>query len=117
MKALCNLITKKIEGFSRWDEIPCDPEFYIVVDIDHDPDMENERLNDTNDGLRPITQTEIDADAAEAKTIEADIEVSLDSTVKAFALVVLDEVNILRVAAGLPTRTVQQLKDAVEAKL
>lgn len=62
---------------------------------------------------RDLTPTEIDA----AKTIKADIESRFDPTLKAFALVVLSEINALRVAAGLPTRTVQQLKNAVKAKL
>lgn len=47
----------------------------------------------------------------------ADIEAQFDQPLKAFALVVLNEINILREALGLPERTVQQLKDAVEAKL
>ena len=62
---------------------------------------------------RPRTAEEIDA----ALIKEADIEAKFDPTLKAFALVVLSEINILRVAAGLPERTVQQLKDAVKAKL
>lgn len=36
---------------------------------------------------------------------------------KAFALVVLDEINTLRVAAGLNPRTVNQLKTAIRSKL
>ena len=47
----------------------------------------------------------------------ADIEIQFDDPLRAFSLVVLSEINILRIAAGLPERTVQQLKDAVKAKL
>ena len=47
----------------------------------------------------------------------ADIEKQFDQPLKAFALVVLSEINILRVAAGLPERTAQQLKDAVKVRL
>lgn len=36
---------------------------------------------------------------------------------KAFALIVLDEVNILRTQAGLSERTVQQLKNAIAARM
>jgi hypothetical protein len=36
---------------------------------------------------------------------------------KAFALIVLDEINILRAAAGLAPRTPEQLKTAHRAKL
>ena len=45
-----------------------------------------------------------------------DFEESFPVLVKAFALVVLDEVNILRAVAGLPERTTQQLKQAVKNK-
>lgn len=47
----------------------------------------------------------------------ADFETQFSSTLKAFALVMLSEINILRLAAGLPERTLQQLKDAVKANL
>ena len=117
MKVLCNLITKKIEGYSRRDDIPFEPSTHIVLNINYTPDVETERLNNTNDGLRPITQGEIDSDIATELDEEADIEVSLNSTNKAFALVVLDEINILRSQVGLSTRSLQQLKNAVKAKL
>jgi len=61
----------------------------------------------------PMTPQEED----DAKTLEADIEVNFNSTLKAFALVVLSEINTLRANAGLPERTVQQLKSAIKAKL
>ena len=48
---------------------------------------------------------------------QADIEQQFDSTLKAFAIVVLDEINLLRVNAGLSERTITQLKTAVKAKL
>jgi hypothetical protein len=40
-----------------------------------------------------------------------------DLALKAFALIVLDEINILRSVAGLAPRTPAQLKDAHRAKL
>lgn len=67
--------------------------------------------------IREITQADIDYYNETKKTEEADIEIQFDSTLTAFALVVLNEINILREAAGLPERTVQQLKDAVKARL
>ena len=118
MKVLCNLTTKKIIGFSRWDEIPHDPEFYIVLDVTEVPSVENERLNDTNDGLRPATQAEIDADIETEK--DSQITRNLNngaSTQKAIALTLFDEINVLRVNAGLPEITVTQLKAAVKTKL
>ena len=67
--------------------------------------------------IKPVTQADIDAYNDAKKTQEADIEVIFDSTLKAFALTVLEEINLLRVAAGLPERTVVQLKTAIKAKL
>lgn len=40
-----------------------------------------------------------------------------ESVFKAFALVVLDEINLLRAAAGLSSRTVDQLKTAISNKM
>lgn len=47
----------------------------------------------------------------------ANIEQHFDPLLKAFALVVLDEINLLRTQAGLPARSVAQLKNAVKQKL
>ena len=117
MKVLCNLTTKKIEGFSRWDSFIFDSETHIEITVDVIPNFENDRLNDTNDGLRLVTSEELIAEAIIAKTELADIEVQFSQPEKALALVLLSELNILRVAAGLPERTVQQLKDAIETRL
>jgi len=46
----------------------------------------------------------------------SDFEMQFDKLLKAFALVVLDEINALRTQAGLATRTVAQLKTAVRNK-
>ena len=65
----------------------------------------------------PPTQAEIDADQQvqldnfNSQVMEADL------ALKAFALIVLDEINILRAAAGLVARTPAQLKTAHRAKL
>lgn len=56
------------------------------------------------------------AQAAEALDNAKDITISLDKLTKAFALVVLDEINVLRDEHGLSQRTVNQLRDAVKAK-
>lgn len=47
----------------------------------------------------------------------ADIQTKFDPLLKAFALVVLDEINALRTQAALPVRTVQGIKNAIKAKL
>lgn len=59
-------------------------------------------------------RTEIEAQDLIEK---ADIEIRFDNTLRAFALVVLDEINVIRQNAGLSPRTLTQLKDAVKAKL
>jgi len=75
-------------------------------------------------GIKQITQTDVDTHNDYKKTKEADVEVEFDSTLKAFALVMLDEINLLRDEVqklkgdtSLPERTVSQLKGAVKAKL
>ncbi len=45
-----------------------------------------------------------------------DLTISFDRLLKAFALVVLDEINLLRTKAGLAERTIEQLKNAVKVK-
>ncbi len=67
--------------------------------------------------IKAVTQEDIDAYHEEKKEQRADIDTVFDPTLKAFALVVLDEINILRVAAELPERTVAQLKTAIKTKL
>jgi len=52
-----------------------------------------------------------------AQEMEDAKDAQADEIIKAFALVVLGEINILRVQAGLSERTVQQLKNAVKGKL
>jgi len=91
------MLTKKVDGLS----ITCSAE------------EEAEILAEWEENTRPRTSEEIET----VLTNKADIEVQFSEPLKAFALVVLDEINILRVAAGLPERTVQQLKNAVKTKL
>lgn len=56
--------------------------------------------------------------AAQAGGRSADLyELALKRVLKAFALVVLDEVNILRQRANLTPRTAGQINDAIKAKL
>lgn len=47
----------------------------------------------------------------------ADIIDSVESYEKAFALIVMDELNILRALHGLPDRTPAQLKNALRARM
>lgn len=64
MKVLCNLATKKIEGFSRWDDISFDSSTHIVLIVTKVPDMESDKLNETGDGIEkalPPTEAELAA--------------------------------------------------------
>lgn len=56
---------------------------------------------------------------AQAKAYPVDVfeRVAVKRVLKAFALVVLDEVNILRVEAGLTERTADQIITAIKARL
>lgn len=51
------------------------------------------------------------------KEAAANIEERFNDTLKAFALVILDEINLLRVQGGLTPRTINQLKSAIKGKL
>lgn len=62
---------------------------------------------------RVKTLAEIEAE----KNAMSDFEQQFDPVLKAFALVVLDEINLLRVNAGLTERTKEQLKQAINSKL
>lgn len=57
--------------------------------------------------------------AAQQKEYAPDLHEHLKAkrVLKAFAAVMLDEINILRGAAGLPERTEGQLRQAIKAKL
>lgn len=52
-----------------------------------------------------------------ANTFLDQLEEPIGILVQALALVVLDEVNALRSAAGLPARTVNQLRGSIKAKV
>ena len=109
MKVLCNKITKKIEGFNRWDDFVIDID-HVQLTIDYIPDNDKERLNDTNDGLRPITQAEIDAE----KAIEAAQIVdspALKSAIEEFS-------SILQAASiPVPADIMNRITNRVKAKL
>ena len=89
MKILCNKTTKKIEGFTKWDNIEHDLATHIVLDVDYVPDMETERLNDNEDGVRSATQAELDADA-DAELDEKVNFANVDPFLKAYVLAVND---------------------------
>jgi hypothetical protein len=63
-----------------------------------------------------IPQALKDTAKSEAQEERKDFEVQFQKLLKAFALVVLDEINVLRQQHGLPVRTTAQLKAAVKAR-
>ena len=119
MKCLCNLTTKKIETYIRNGDIDFNPVTHVVLDVTTEPDLETDRLNDDNNGLRPATSQELTSDGENKKDILISQELELNNLNinKAIALTVLDEINLLRVNAGLQERTVRQFKAAVKARL
>lgn len=58
-----------------------------------------------------VVEKQVELDDINDKVMDSDL------ALKAFALIVLDEINILRAAAGLVARTPAQLKTAHRAKL
>jgi hypothetical protein len=65
----------------------------------------------------PPTQAELDADQQAQLDGLNDKVMDSDLALKAFALIVLDEINAMRAGAGLNARTPAQLKAAHRAKL
>lgn len=66
--------------------------------------------------------SQVDRDAVDLAKSEADKDstadtIDADPYLRAFALVMLDEINLLRTNAGLSTRTALQIKTAVRSKL
>lgn len=72
-----------------------------------------------HDGAVP-DQAEIDAHLQPAGSTHQQLADAIefqDKVFKGFALTVLDEINLLRVNAGLSSRTLRQLKNAIKAKM
>lgn len=65
----------------------------------------------------PLTQEEEDAIEDDRKESSVNRVLVSDDAIKAFALAVLDEINLLRSEHSLAPRTVQQLRDAIKSKL
>ena len=63
---------------------------------------------------RDAVDTQVVSDNRDAKANQLD---GLEDILRAFALVVLDEFNVLRAQHGLAARTIAQLKSAIRGKL
>jgi len=72
MKVLCNKTTKKTKSFLRWGDIPFDPLTHVVLDVTEIPNMELDKLNNTNDGIIKATQATID-DAGFNAQVDAEL--------------------------------------------
>ena len=85
------------------------------------PTVESKYWNISGDTVSEMSQPQKDAiDAAELEVRRDGVSDQLDPVediLRAFALVVLDEINTLRSQHGLANRTIAQLKNAVRAKL
>jgi len=99
---------------------------YDVADWIIEPDMaavvgyEPKHWEVSGDVVSLMSQ--VDRDAVDAALLEAENDNVAGRLVvsgfdKAFALIMLDEINILRSAAGLGNRTAAQLKTALRNKL
>lgn len=96
MKVLCNKTTKKIEGFVRFGGFEHDPLTHIELIVTNIPDMGNERLNDTEDDLRPMTAGEVTAQTEKEKdnTVNAEFTPALLALINA-----LDPANATAIIA------------------
>ena len=85
MKVLCNLATKKIEGYSNWDDIAFNPDTHTVLEVLDVPDMELDKLNDTNDAIVKLTDNELAAleNGKYIKSIADAIQSELDKAAQA----------------------------------
>ena len=98
----------------RWvKEVVVDPSFDSETEVKTGP-VETVTFDEWRkvSTVRAKTSAELD-DEADA---DADRIFVRDKTLKALSLVILDEINLLRVEHSLPARTAVQLRNAVSAK-
>ena len=77
MEILCNKSTSKVEGFLRHDNFNFNPATHVVVTVDKEVDDKLYRLNNTEDGVRLATQTEIDTEIEAEKDARVDAELGI----------------------------------------
>ena len=112
---LCDRTSLQVKGSGQDEPASGAGEIAFVVPLVV-PDLGAVRWNgnDATPDLRPSTAQELADDADAEKDTKADLP---DEILKAFALVMLDEINELRAVHGRATITRAQLKAAVKAKL
>jgi len=93
--------------------------FHAVTDPTARALLDTDELADLRwDGATVVRRDQADIDARiRADTIAGDDSHFENDRIKALLLVLLDEINVLRTAAGLPPRTVQQAQTAYTTKL
>lgn len=93
------------------------PDLSAVVDV---PPRYWKVVGDTLQPMRQAERDAVDQARADAQTAEERAQAKLElerKTLKAFALTLLDEINLLRSQHALPERTAQQLQTALENKV
>lgn len=112
---VCNRQSKNILTWVARETVPFNSVIEVGFPIDREPDLDKEIWNGAVD-LRLRTAAEKQVVDNNVKDSKSDIN-NIDPLAKAIALVFFDEINILRVNAGLTPRTRTQLKTAIRSKL
>jgi hypothetical protein len=118
MATVINRITKQVIRSAHTPDYPTD-EWIINPDL---PECQPKWWKIVGDEVLEMSQSEKDiitqAEQAQSSLnmeLAKDIDM-LETLNRALALVVLDEINLLRVEAGLSERTVEQLRTSVKNK-
>tara|TARA_R110000803_G_scaffold80261_2_gene146033 strand:+ start:223 stop:570 length:348 start_codon:yes stop_codon:yes gene_type:complete len=110
----CNRTNGRIVEYLRGSEPEAEAN-HIVFAVPGEVDMEDRwNGNEGAPALRPPSAQEITDKLDAGKDTQANI---LDPILKAFALVMLDQINVLRAEHALAAISPAQLKAAVKAKL
>lgn len=112
--AIFHKTTKLMRSWAANAPLPHDTSAEVSLALETKPDRRTKRLTDTLDGLRDATAQELaDYDAAQLDT-QASSEYDAQKDLKALALVILDEINLLR---GASATTIATMSDRTEAQL
>jgi hypothetical protein len=114
MKCLFERATKLFALRATWnDDIPHDPATHVQIVLPDTPDRRTQRLNDTEDGVRPATDQEI----ADYDLAEADAEISgrlnKEKLIMLLFLINFDQENRIRVLEGNSTITKATYRQAL----
>ena len=120
MATVLNRTTKQLIASANTPDYPI-AQWIIEPDLSAVSGFSSKYWTITGDSVTLMSTSQRDtvdaADLSAARDAQAAQLDAIESEVRAFALVVLDEINTLRTALSLPTRTIAQLKTAVRNKL